>query len=213
MPTYGRCYNGTGSRCSGRAQPGTLALREGVRASFPGIGDLGIYNCRPTRGGGSLSTHGEGRGWDAACNATTASGKALGDRLAAALIKYHHVLGIQRIIWNRRQWDVNSGAWRAYGGVSPHTDHLHIELCWSAARDKPLTVGYVKQVLSGTQEDWFDMATKEELKKVIEEVFDERVGKPYFQGGTVLSILTEKIDGVYQDGIKAIWNKVKSLGG
>lgn len=191
MPTYGSCYNSTGSRCSGRAQPGTLALREGVRASFPGIGDLGIYNCRPTRGGGSLSTHGEGRGWDAACNATTASGRALGDRLAAHLVSVAHLLGIQRIIWNRRQWDGKSQAWRAYSGVSPHTDHLHIELCWSAARDNPLTVEYVIQVLGGTsEEDELTNEEKEQLAAVYKALYTKRQDVAYEH----LNILENKLD-------------------
>lgn len=162
MPDYGDCYNSTGTRCSGRAQPGTMALREAVRAIFAGIGDLGIYNCRPSSGGGGLSTHGEGRGWDAACNALSQAGLALGNALAAALIKRYRELGIQRIIWNRRQWDVLTKTWRAYHGSSPHTDHLHIELCWKAARDKPLTVTYVKAVLSGEE----DELTDDERKKL-----------------------------------------------
>lgn len=169
MPDYGtNCYNGTGGRCSSGPQPGTIALRAGVRAVYPGIGDLGIFNCRPSSGGGGLSTHGEGRGWDAACNATNPAGLALGNRLAADLVKHYSELGIQRIIWNRKQTDVPNGMgnWRTYGGQSPHVDHLHIETCWKAARDNPLTVEYVKQVLG--EEDWFTLATKEELAEVVE---------------------------------------------
>lgn len=155
MPDYGNCYNSTGSRCSGGPQPGTVALWKAVVALFPILGTLGIYNCRPSSGGGGLSTHGEGRGWDCRCNAFDPAQKAAGDRLATLLIKYHKQLGVQRIIWNRKQTDVRSGmgTWRAYGGASPHTDHLHIELCWSSARDNPLTETYVKQVLSEGEDD------------------------------------------------------------
>lgn len=159
MPDYGACYNATGSRCSGMAQPGVRALRDALDDLFPALGDLGIYNCRPSSGGGGLSTHGEGRGWDAACNANTAAGRALGDKVAALLIKHHRALGIQRIIWNRRQTDVprGMGNWRSYSGKSPHTDHLHIELCWKAARDNPLTIPYVKQVVGGASAEEDDV--------------------------------------------------------
>lgn len=170
MTIYEDCYDSTGNVCSGKAQPGTRALRDGCDDLFPELGDFGIYNCRPSSGGGGLSTHGEGRGWDAACNAMTPEGLALGNRLAALLIKYHEELGIQRIIWNRRQWDVNTKAWRAYHGQSAHLDHLHIELCWEAARDNPLTVEYVKLVLG--QEDWLMALTEKEQEELLKKVRD-----------------------------------------
>lgn len=176
MPRYSlNCYNSTGSRCSGKPQPGTVALSVAVRALYPGIGTLGIYNCRPSSGGGGLSTHGEGRGWDAACNANTH--RAVGDKLAADLIAHYTELGVQRIIWNRRQTDVphGMGNWRAYGGASPHTDHLHIELCWQAARDDPLTVEYVKRVLGGEEDDL--PYTEEELKTIFRETIREELDK------------------------------------
>lgn len=34
---------------------------------------------------------------------------------------------VRYIIYNRRQWSPSSG-WRSYGGASPHTDHLHVEV-------------------------------------------------------------------------------------
>lgn len=192
MPEYANCIDGTGSRCSGKAQPGTLALREGVRAVYKGIGDLGIYNCRPSSGGGGLSTHGEGRGWDAACNANSQAGLTLGNELAAALIKHHQALGVQRIIWNRRQTDVSHGMgrWRAYGGTSPHTDHLHIELCWKAARDNPLTKSYVVQVLSGAEEDELTDDQAKELHEVWVALYEKRGGKLIEH----LDIIEDKLD-------------------
>lgn len=176
MTIYADCYDSTGTVCSGKAQPGTRALRDGCDDLFPELGDYGIFNCRPSSGGGGLSTHGEGRGWDAACNAQTPDGLALGNKLAALLIKHHAELGVQRIIWNRRQWDVNTKRWRAYHGQSPHLDHLHIELCWEAARDNPLTVEYVKLVLG--QED--DMTPEQDarLERVEKAVFKEVGGEP-----------------------------------
>lgn len=172
------CYDSTGGKCSGKAQPGAIALRNAVRRLYPGIGDLGIYNCRPTRGGGSLSTHGEGRGWDAKCDANTQ--KELGDRLAEDLIEHCAMeeLGIQRVIWNRRQWDSRTRAWRAYSGVSPHTDHLHIELCWESA--KKLTEERVTEVL-GQEEPMTDEEFDKHMKRFISTVgidFGWPIGAP-----------------------------------
>lgn len=176
---YGRCYSSTGSRCSGKAQPGVLALRNAVLALYPIFGDLGIYNCRPVRGGGKLSTHGEGRGWDCRCNANDTAQRAAGDRLAALLVQLASFLGIQRIIWNRRQWDVLSGAWRSYGGVSPHTDHLHIELCWEAAAGpNALTLSYVTGILTGEQEDELTPEEKQQLEDSYNALFVWRAPAP-----------------------------------
>lgn len=153
---YGWAYNSTGTRCTGKPQPGTVALRNVIIALYPGIGSYGIYNCRQTRTGSSLSTHAEGRGWDASCNAYNAKARAVGDRLAADLWANARALGIQRIIWNRRQIDSRPGnrdAWRAYRSYPPHTDHLHIELCWAAARDIPLTESYIRSVLPGMKQE------------------------------------------------------------
>lgn len=187
------CYNATGKKCSGKAQPGVVALRKAVRELFPGIGDLGIYNCRPTRGGGSLSTHGEGRGWDAKCNATTKSGLALGNRLAAWLVLHAQELGIQRVIWNRRQWDSKTRTWRKYSGQSPHTNHLHIELCWKSARDQPLTVAYIKTVFSGGEEFVVDKETAAQIRAIVAEELKKVVGAPYFEGQTVMKSVTKKV--------------------
>lgn len=153
MTDFGVCYNSTGSTCSGGPQPGMVALRDVVLQIFPKLGSLGIYNCRPSSGGGGLSTHGEGRGWDCRCNAFDSAQLAMGNRLAELLIKNHRKLGIQRIIWNTREWDCKEAKWEDYGGQSPHKDHLHIELCWRAARGTDaLTRSYVWMVLKGEDE-------------------------------------------------------------
>lgn len=204
---YGdRCYNSTGSRCSGKAQPGTVALRQAVVALWPILGTLGIYNCRPSSGGGGLSTHGEGRGWDCRCNALDSAQLTVGNHLATLLIKYHQALGIQRIIWNRRQWDVLTKTWRAYGGQSPHTDHLHIELCWASARDNPLTVEYVKMVLGAEEDDL--PYTEAELKAIFRDVISEELGKK--EKGAFKNLylwLTYKArNGLYRQGIDDIVN-------
>lgn len=198
MPVYGDCYNSTGSRCSGGPQKGTLALRDAVLLMFTILGSLGIYNCRPSSGGGGLSTHGEGRGWDCRCNAFNAQQKAAGDRLAALLVKHYKKLGIQRIIWNYRQTDVlhGIGNWRPYSGQSPHTDHLHIELCWKAAAGtQALTKEYVWLVLNEEAEMTPEQERKLDKAIGLCERVLESVGEKYKDGPTLQKALVKAVDG------------------
>jgi len=61
-------------------------------------------------------------------------------------------LGIQCIIFNRRIFSggyKNTG-WYDYTGVNPHTDHLHVEFSWSAARrGKADTIALWERELGG----------------------------------------------------------------
>lgn len=201
MTDFGTCFNSTGSRCTGGPQPGVVALRNAVLRLFTILGSLGIYNCRSVRGGGSLSTHGEGRGWDCRCNANIPAEKKAGDELAALLVKFHKFLGIQRIIWNRRQWDTNTKAWRAYGGQSPHTDHLHIELCWaSASGPKRLTEDYAWLILNGEAE--MTPAQEAKLDQALAALgnltgrvatLETSLGAPYEKGLTVQKSLVKRV--------------------
>lgn len=147
--SYGWCYDSTGNTCSGKAQPGAVALRDTIMASrdFGAVRTMGIYNCRPSSGGGGLSTHGEGRGWDAGFLVSRPVEKAHGDAFAAWLVGHAQDLGIQRVIWNGREWDAREKVWEAYTGPSPHTDHVHVELCWAAART--LTAATIQSFLPG----------------------------------------------------------------
>lgn len=86
------------------------------------------------RGGSTTSLHGEGRASDLGHYVTRVSEKAAGDRLAGFLVAHCHGLGVQSIIWNRHIWSSSRPTWRPYGGQSPHTDHLHVELTWAGAR-------------------------------------------------------------------------------
>jgi hypothetical protein len=130
-------FNSVGSVCSGSAQPGAVALRDALMPRFQGCFDVGIYNCRGSSAGGSLSTHAEGRAWDAGFPGECHSN---GFALATFLIANAAHLGVQRIIWCRKNWGgIDSQGnfkdyWVPYGGPHPHTDHLHIELTWHAAK-------------------------------------------------------------------------------
>lgn len=119
-------------------------------------------------------------------------------------------LGIQSVIHNRRVWGFGNWTERAYHGPSPHTDHVHIGLNKLAAAT--LTEKKVKATLGGVEEDWFDMATKEDLREVVAEELEKVIGAVLYPGGTVLNILTEKNPETdkYEDGVKAIRRDIKS---
>lgn len=122
-------------------RPGLVALVDHWKRTT-GLGSLGIYNYRPVRGGQSLSLHAEGRAADLACNANDARQRRLGDDYANWLTENAEALQVQQFIWNRRSWRPGRG-WRAYSGVSPHADHLHVEMNRDGA-------GNVHPMLGGT---------------------------------------------------------------
>lgn len=129
------CYE-QATRCTGGPQPGALALvaRWTRDTRLP---NYGIYNCRAVRGGTTRSLHSEGRAADLAANAHDPQQRAVMERFVAWLIAHANELGVQYIIWNRRSWHCSKG-WRPYTGVSPHTDHAHVELRWSGAKHPSL---------------------------------------------------------------------------
>ncbi len=183
--------------------PGARALRDAVDDMLEELGDLGIYNCRNTATGGP-STHRHGRAWDCGCNSFDGTQLAAGMFLIAILTLYYKAFGVQRIIFNHRIWDPVQG-WHPYGcdvAGSPknhHTDHIHIELCWDAARAHPLTVEYVKGAFMQILKD----AVREVLKEEGLLAMDPE-GKL-----TVTQILTESVDGKLVDGVKQIRKEVK----
>lgn len=110
---------------TGRARPGTVALQNHILETWEPARSLGIYNPRRIRGGTSWSMHAEGRAVDIGVSLTPA-GEEIGDQIATWLINNAPQLGVQYFIWNRQSW-THARGWRAYRGVSPHRDHLHIE--------------------------------------------------------------------------------------
>lgn len=107
--------------------------------------NLGIYNCRYIAGTNQLSVHAEGRAADLGVSPLRA---AYGDRLAEELRNKSAELGIQRIIYNRRQWAGGEPAWRSRG--ADHDDHLHVEL--TQASSVSLTVPIILSILNGVQD-------------------------------------------------------------
>lgn len=127
----------TGTVCSGRAQPGTKNLLVAVNDLFDWTTSLGIYNCRPSSGGGGLSTHAEGRGVDIGIPGVS---NPLGYVVLNKLRDKAWDLGIQRIIWDRKAYSAAHPNGSVYTGPSPHNEHLHVEQTWEAAKINPLTL-------------------------------------------------------------------------
>lgn len=133
--------------CTAGPSAGAKEFMAWFLGAYSGVGgkNLGIYNCRPVRGGLTTSLHGEGRAVDFGCPIGNPWMQALVDQLVA----HSAELGIQCIIYNRQIWSSAQPAagWRKYTGVASHTDHAHIELTWASART--LTVAHISAILGG----------------------------------------------------------------
>ena len=127
------------SLCSGNITSGGQAVREDLRARFPGIRSIGGYSCRRNTGATSkMSVHGTGRALDIMI--PTIAGDAdntTGDAVAAWLMRNSKTIGIQLIIWDHTVWSPSRAPGnrvRRYTGPNPHVDHLHVELTRAAGR-------------------------------------------------------------------------------
>jgi hypothetical protein len=155
------------SACTGGPEPGAKALMAWFLGNFSAFGgkNLGIYNCRPVRGGTTTSLHGEGRACDFGINP---HGSEYGTLLAEQLRLHSGELGIQCIIWNRRIWSAAypDAGWRAYSGTNPHLDHIHLELSRAAAQE--LTPEQVQRILQpALTEDEMSQAQVDQLRRDI----------------------------------------------
>ena len=151
--------------CSGKPQPGTAALMLVTLDLWPKTQDWGIYNCRPVRGGSTLSHHAEGRAMDPGIPLVNGrANRAVGDPIAATLIEHAWELGLDHLIWNGRSYSADHPAGRLYTGATPtirHEDHIHAGQTWAAARS--LTEPDIRTTLGGSMahppssiRDWRD---------------------------------------------------------
>lgn len=121
--------------CSGKPQPGTVALLKYLLERFPYTRSLGIYNCRNVGGTSTRSIHACGRALD--LGIPTIAGRAnteLGDPIVRFLDKYTTQFGLMGQIYNRTRYDAKTPRGRLYTGVNPHYDHDHIEQRSAQAR-------------------------------------------------------------------------------
>lgn len=135
--------------CSSGPQPGAVALLAWCREVAPQGRSMGIFYCRPVRGGSSLSLHSCGRALDWGMPMEGGRGSSAGHGLVSWIGSAGRRLGVQAIIYDRRIWSARSPNGRAYTGVAPHYDHLHIELTAASARN--LTLATLRSVLGGSQ--------------------------------------------------------------
>ena len=122
-------YEGA-SRCSAGPMPGGKALMAWALEEFgdEGIFSLGIFNCRPVRGGTTTSLHGEGRADDLGVRNHQNRSQPVGEEVLRRLAAVGRDLGVQCVIYARRIYSQQSPNGRPYKGVAPHWDHLHVEL-------------------------------------------------------------------------------------
>jgi hypothetical protein len=93
-------------------------VKKAADALGPKHGYSVIYGYRPF-GSVPNSDHPKGLALD-----FMSTNKAKGDALVADLIANASAYSVKYIIWWRRIWQ--DGAWKAYSGPSPHTDHVHV---------------------------------------------------------------------------------------
>lgn len=112
--------------------PAVTAFAEWV-ARWPGIRSAGKARspAKASTAGRVRDVHEEGRAVDAMLSAPgTPEGNAAGDALASFLVANADRLGVQGVIWRRREWYASrvATAWEDHLTGDPHTSHPHIEL-------------------------------------------------------------------------------------
>ena len=138
--------------CDTRDKPGTVALGQLLKATYPGT----TYGISRSCGSDALPTseHYDGRAVDWFTNVRTAEGKARGNALVNWLTAKDakgnvaanaRRLGVMYIIWNNRIWGAYSPAagWRPYSSCATHPaaasdttchrNHVHLSLSWEGA--------------------------------------------------------------------------------
>jgi hypothetical protein len=129
-----------GRNCTGSHTLGARELGRFIRANFPGVSEVGGYNCRQNSANTSqTSVHGVGRALDIMIPVVRGrANSAVGDPIANWLVRNAADLGIQYVIWNRVAWNgsARSPKNRAYTGTNPHIDHIHAELNRNGAERK-----------------------------------------------------------------------------
>lgn len=131
---------GAWKSCTSGFTRGSKRLQAWLRASY-GPATIGGFNCRPnTADPSKTSIHGVGRAndWFRDVNSPKHRGQVAGfiRRMTANGAAQARAMGIQYWIWNKKQYSVRgrSVLVRPYGGPSPHTDHVHIEMNLKGAR-------------------------------------------------------------------------------
>lgn len=138
--------------CSDGPQVGTSALAVALLGTYGPLGAVsqGIFNCRKIGGSDRWSLHAEGRAFDLGVGWPPS---ALGDQVLEQLLEVPGELYLQRVIYNRHLYDVQSPRGRPFNDGDPHTTHLHIEQSWAGAHDLTESVAILALVPPDTDED------------------------------------------------------------
>jgi hypothetical protein len=117
-------------------QPGTRALAQAIKVTFPELESLsqtyGCFNRRRMAGSTSWSLHAEGRAVDVGF-AERHSG--VGWSLACELVAHRMAYGIMRVMWDGHIWSIERGGdWQRLRTTSDqHRSHIHAEQFWTGA--------------------------------------------------------------------------------
>lgn len=143
-----------------KAIPASVAAFAQWITTWPGIRSAGTRRspAKPSTAGRRRDLHEEGRAVDAMiADPNTAAGNAAGDALSVFLVQNADRLGVQGLIWRRREWYASrsGAAWEAYDGGDPHVSHPHIELSpvvlgWSADEMRRRIAEVVAQPAAGS---------------------------------------------------------------
>jgi len=124
-------------------QPIVTFLRRWVPTIFPVVHHhhpdgrgVGGYVPRTTAMG-TFSAHSEGRAADIYLAAGDATERQIGDGLFSLFIRWHSLLGVAHVIWNRQIWSAAQGGPRTYPGANPHTDHVHVAFTRAGSQRQP----------------------------------------------------------------------------
>lgn len=138
--------------CAAGPQPGTANLQMTIMERFPLAMDYGIFNCRPVRGGSTLSKHGKGRAGDSGFPLLPGGvANPQGYALVAVLRDTAWETGLETIIWDGQLWSSRWPNGRPYvppPGGSYHRDHVHWEQITSYAKN--LTLDQAEIIIGGS---------------------------------------------------------------
>ena len=135
-------------------QPVALAAQQVVRNRFGFRGTIGGYSHRNIAGTNTLSKHATGMALD-----IMTSDRKVGDRIAAYFAgPGYQTSRVENVIWQRRIYN-ESGGWHPYSGVSPHTDHVHVDFTGDGAAAPVATCGKARNVAADPTSAGFNAAT------------------------------------------------------
>lgn len=137
--------------CATGPQVGTANLQMVLMDKFPQAKDFGIFNCRPVRGGTTLSKHAKGRAGDTGFDLIDGKANPIGYTVVAMLLDRAWELGLETIIWDGHLWSARWPFSRVYTppiGGSYHRDHIHWEQITPYAKN--LTLDQAETIVGGT---------------------------------------------------------------